>query len=132
MPVDRGRIDAQLREIGEGERWWEEREFRELPYILHPEEKLRGLTRGRVLGQGLAARRGRKGWLIVATDQRIIMLKQERHSRRQLEVAAELVSRVRYSRRLRSVQLTIEGSQRRIQVRVPKEDAVRFQERSHR
>lgn len=126
MPVDRGEIDAQLREIGEGERWWEESEFRELPYILHPDERLRAITRGRVLGQGVPGIRRRRGWLIVATDQRLIMLKQERHSRRQLEISAGHITRVRYSSRLRSAQLTIEGSQRRIRLRIPKEDAVRF------
>lgn len=41
MPVDRGAIDAQLREIGEGEGWWEQREFRALPSILqHDVEQL--------------------------------------------------------------------------------------------
>ena len=49
MPVDRGAIDGQLREIGEGERWWEQREFRDLPYVLQPDERLRGLTNGKLV-----------------------------------------------------------------------------------
>ena len=49
MPIDRGAIDGQLREIGEGERWWEQREFRDLPYVLQPEERLRGLTNGKLV-----------------------------------------------------------------------------------
>ncbi|MBA2670512.1 MAG: hypothetical protein H0U67_09090 [Gemmatimonadetes bacterium] len=50
MPIDRGEIDAQLRAIGEGERWWEQREFRDLPHVLHPDERIQGIINGKVLG----------------------------------------------------------------------------------
>jgi hypothetical protein len=126
MPVDRGVIDAQLREIGEGERWWEQREFRALPHILHSDERLLGIINGKLLG----ARRPRLGpgapWLIVATNQRLLCLKQERFARKQVEVALGQITRVHQSSRLRTYQITLETAQGRYRIRIPKEDAFRF------
>ena len=126
MPVDRGAIDAQLREIGEGERWWEQREFRDLPYILHPDERIQGLVNGKLLGR----RRPRLGtapqWLIVLTSQRILCLKQERFARKQVDIAWGQITRVDQSSGLRSYQISIETPQRRYRIRIPKAEAFRF------
>lgn len=125
MPVDRGDIDAQLREIGEGERWWEQREFRDLPYILHAGERIQGIVRGKLLGRRRPRLMTRK-WLFVATDQRLVCLRQDRFARRQLEIAPGQIVRVRQSSRLRSYQIILETAQRRYRIRVPKADAFRF------
>lgn len=123
MPVDRGAIDAQLREIGEGERWWEHREFRDLPHILHADEKLKGIVHGKLLGSRL---RPNGRWLIVATNRRLICLKQERFARKQVEILAEQIRRVQESGRIRAHQLTITTQHRRYRIRIAKADAFRF------
>ncbi|HET6763237.1 MAG TPA: PH domain-containing protein [Longimicrobiaceae bacterium] len=125
MPIDRGAIDAQLREIGEGERWWEQREFRELPYILHADELIRALVTGKLLGAKRPRLRAPR-WLIVATDQRIICLRQERFARKQVEIPLGQVIRVQHSSGLRAYQITIWTALRRFRIRIRKDDAFRF------
>lgn len=126
MPVDRSAIDAQLREIGEGDRWWEQREFRALPHILHADERIVGIANGTLLGVR-RPRIGRAGrWLFVATNQRLICLKQERFARKQVEFAAGQISRVQQSSRLRAYQIALETAQGRYRIRIGKDDAFRF------
>jgi hypothetical protein len=127
MPIDRGAIDAQLRDIGEGDRWWEHREFRDLPHILHADEKIQGITSGRLLSSRRPRVRplGRR-WLVVATNLRLVCLKQERFARKQVEIAAGQVTRIYGSSRLRGYQIIIETMQRKYRLRIPKEDAFRF------
>jgi hypothetical protein len=125
MPVDRGAIDAQLREIGEGERWWEQREFRDLPYILHPDERILGITVGKLLGRRRPrVRAGR--WLIVATSQRLLCLNQGRFARKQVEIPLAQIVRMSQGNGIRSHQITIETPDRRYRIRIPKADAYRF------
>jgi hypothetical protein len=126
MPIDRSAIDAQLREIGEGDRWWEQREFRALPHILHADERIVGIANGTLLGVR-RPRVGRAGrWLFVATNQRLICLKQERFARKQVEFAAGQISRVQQSSRLRAYQIALETAQGRYRIRIGKDDAFRF------
>jgi hypothetical protein len=126
MPVDRSAIDAQLREIGEGERWWEQREFRELPYILHPDERIKGICNGKLLG----ARRPRlfpsAPWLILVTTERLICLRQERFGRKQIEIPTGQITGIRQQGRFRSHQITIQTPQRRYRLRIAQDDAFRF------
>lgn len=126
MPVDRNAIDAQLREIGEGDRWWEQREFRALPHILHADERIVGIANGTLLGvrRPRVMRAGR--WLFVATNQRLICLKQERFARKQVEFAAGQISRVQQSSRLRAYQIALDTAQGRYRIRIGKDDAFRF------
>lgn len=125
MPVDRGSIDAQLREIGEGERWWEQREFRDLPHILHADERLQGIVRGRLIGRrGPRTPSGR--WLFVATNQRLICLKQGGLARKQVEITPGQIMRVIQSNRIGSYQITILTPRRRYRLRIPKSEAFRF------
>jgi hypothetical protein len=126
MPIDRGAIDAQLREIGEGDRWWEHREFRDLPHILHADEQIKGLASGKLLTARRPRLRMMGSWLFVTTNLRLIALKQERFARKQIEVAAGQVMRVRPSNRLRSCQIVVETPQRKYRLRVPKAEAFRF------
>jgi len=126
MPIDRGTIDAQLKDIGEGDRWWEHREFRDLPHILHADEKLRGIATGKLLGRRRPRLLPVARWLLVATDQRLVCMKQERFARKQVEIAAGQIMRIRASSRLRTVQLVVETPQGRYRIRIPKADAFRF------
>ena len=47
MPVDRGAIDQQLRALGEASRW-NERELRDLPAVLHADETILAISRGKL------------------------------------------------------------------------------------
>ncbi|CAA9368990.1 MAG: hypothetical protein AVDCRST_MAG68-5280 [uncultured Gemmatimonadetes bacterium] len=126
MPIDRGAIDAQLRDIGEGDRWWEYREFRDLPHILHVDEQIKGLITGKLLGARGPRIRMAGAWVFVATTHRLIALKQERFARKQVEIAAGQIIRIQPSTRLRSSQIVVETPQRRYRLRVPKSEAFRF------
>ncbi|MEX2572300.1 MAG: PH domain-containing protein [Gemmatimonadota bacterium] len=126
MAVDRGVIDAQLKDIGEGARWWEQREFRDLPYVLHPDEQIHGLLNGKLLGGRRPRLLPARQWLIVATSQRLICLRQERFARRQVEFAAGEIVRLDHRSRLRDYQIVVETPQRRYRIRLPKDQAFRF------
>jgi Bacterial PH domain len=126
MPLDRGAIEAQLREIGESERWWEHREFRELPNVLHAEERIQALTSGSLNG----ARRPRMTpggrWLIVVTTQRLLCVKQERFARKQVDFSPAQIARIYQRSRLRTFDITIDTPLRTYRIRIPKMDALRF------
>jgi hypothetical protein len=128
MSIDRGAIDEQLRSIGESERWWEQREFRDLPHILHPGEKLRGLVNGRVIGRRLPLPRVLPAamWLIAVTDERLICLKQQRFGRKEIDVPRAHIFGMKHRTRIFAAQITLETVDRRIRLRVAKADAFRF------
>lgn len=126
MPVDRGAIDAQLREIGEGERWWEQREFRDLPYILDAEERIQGITLGKLLGRRRPRLPRAARWLFVATNQRLLCLKHERFARKQVDIVWSQITRVHQSSGIRASQFVIETPERRYRLRVLQVDALRF------
>lgn len=126
MPVDRGTLDAQLRDIGEGERWWEQREFRELPYVLNAGERIHGLALGKLLGARRPRLRPSSRWLLAVTDQRLLCLRHERFARKQVDIAWEQITRVHQSSGIRSYQITVWTPERRYRMRIPKEDALRF------
>ncbi|HEX8430477.1 MAG TPA: PH domain-containing protein, partial [Longimicrobium sp.] len=126
MPIDRSAIDSQLREIGEGDRWWEHREFRDLPHILHADESITGIIAGKLLGARRPRLRSWREWILVATNQRLICLKQERFGRKQIEFAAGQVIRVHQRAGLRAYQITLDTAQGRYRLRIPKTDAFRF------
>lgn len=129
MPVDRGAIDRQLRDIGEGEHWWEQREFRDLCHVLHPEERIAGLVKGRLLGRRrprLPRLPGTGEWLIVATDQRLICLKQERFGRKQIDLPTDVILRIEQGGGLRRYQVTVHTTTKRYRIRIAKNDAFRF------
>lgn len=91
MPLDRGLIDQQLQALGEGSRWWDVRELRDLPAVLHADERILAIARGKIArGRWL-----RRAWLVVVTDERLVCMRSgERTSWRQLEVPAGQISRV--------------------------------------
>jgi hypothetical protein len=92
MPIDRGVLDQQLQAMGEGSRWWEQRELRDLPAVLHADERVLVITRGKL---ARAVRRLRRSWLIVVTERRLLCLRSgARGNWRQLEVPGNQMMRV--------------------------------------
>jgi hypothetical protein len=89
MPIDRGTIDQQLRALGETSRW-DERELRDLPTVLHADETITAISRGKIA----RLRWMRRSWLIVVTNERLLCLRSSGRSWRQLEVSASQIARV--------------------------------------
>ena len=91
MPLDRGIIDQQLQALGESPRWWEQREFANLPAVLHADERILAVSRGKVA----RLRALRRKWLVVVTDRRLVCMRNAgRASWRQLQVSADQITRV--------------------------------------
>jgi hypothetical protein len=90
MPIDRGIIDQQLHSLHENSLWWEQRELRDLPAVLHPGERILAIARGKIA----RVRWLRRSWLIVVTDERLLCLRSRRTSWVQLEVAGDQITRV--------------------------------------
>ncbi|HEX2165976.1 MAG TPA: PH domain-containing protein [Longimicrobiales bacterium] len=123
MPIDRGVIDQQLLALRESSQWWDQREFRDLPAVLHADEQIIALARGKVA----RLRWLRRKWLIVVTDRRILCLRSAgRTGWRQIEVAAEQIERVALRVGLfRGRVLVIAGGQT-FRLLVPRLDAYRL------
>jgi hypothetical protein len=91
MPTDRGLIDQQLQALGDSARWWDQRELRDLPAVLDPDEEILAIARGRVA----RVRWLRRSWLIVVTQRRLVCLRSSgRSSWRQFEVSTGEITRV--------------------------------------
>lgn len=91
MAIDRGILDQQLQSLGDAARWWGERELRDLPGILYPEEKLIAIARGKIA----RIRVIRRSWLIVVTNRRLLCLRSGGATRwQQIEVDADEIERV--------------------------------------
>jgi hypothetical protein len=91
MPIDRGVIDQQLQALGESPRWWEQREFRDLPAVLHADERMLAISRGKIARVRLM----RRSWLIVVTERRLLCLRSAGGTGwRQLEVSGGQITRV--------------------------------------
>jgi hypothetical protein len=87
MPIDRGVIDQQLLTLRESSHWWDQREFRDLPAVLHADEHIIALSRGKLA-------RFRRKWLIVVTDRRLVCMRSAGGTGwHQLEVSAEQIER---------------------------------------
>lgn len=91
MSIDRGILEQQLDALGEGARWWNHRELRDLPTVLIPGEQIRAIARGKV-GR---VRFMRRSWLIVVTDRRLLCLRSSWTSWRQLELLKGRIHRVK-------------------------------------
>jgi hypothetical protein len=90
MSIDRGILDQQLQGLGDAARWWDQRELRDLPSILNPDERILALARGRVARPRLV----RRSWLIVVTDRRLLCIRSARNSGwRQIEVSTAQILR---------------------------------------
>lgn len=91
MPIDRGIIDQQLQALGEGSRWWDVRELRDLPAVLHDDEQVLAISRGKLA----RLRWLRRTWLIVVTQKRLVCLRcAARAGWRQHEVSSDQITRI--------------------------------------
>jgi len=124
MPVDRGSIDQQLHAMGEGSHWWEQREFRDLPAVLHAGEQLQALARGKVA----RLRWLRRTWLIVVTDRRLLCMRSGvRSGWRQIEVQAGHITRVTLRIGPFRGRVLLTASGQKYALSVPKDDAYQLQ-----
>lgn len=90
MPIDRGVIDQQLLALRESTQWWDQREFRDLPAVLHADEQILALSRGKIA----RLRWLQRTWLIVVTDMRVLCLRSSgRTGWRQVEVRGDQIER---------------------------------------
>jgi hypothetical protein len=91
MSLDRGVIDQHLQALGESSQWWEERELRDLPSVLHPDERILAIAQGKIGRSRLASR----VWLMVVTQRRLLCLRSGRRSGwKQIEVDVDRIERV--------------------------------------
>ena len=90
MPIDRGILEKQLQAIGEGPRWWDCREMRDLPAVLRDREEMLAIASGKVA----RVRWLRRTWLIVVTDERVIFMRSGRRAWRQMDIPADQLRRV--------------------------------------
>jgi len=90
MPLDRGIIDQQLQALGEGTRWWNQRELRDLPTVLNNDEEILAIARGKIA----RLRWLRRAWLVVVTDQRVVLLRSGGRSWQQFDVRGDHITRV--------------------------------------
>jgi hypothetical protein len=90
MPLDRGVIDQQLHALQGSAVWWEERELRDLPAVLHPAERILAIARGKIA----RVRWLRRSWLMVVTDERLVCLRSRRNGWSQIEVPADRITRL--------------------------------------
>jgi hypothetical protein len=91
MGMDRGRIDQQLEALGEGSRWWDVRELRDLPAVLDADEEILAIARGKLA----RVRVLRRPWLMIVTQRRLVCLRSGRGAGwRQVELGASSLTRV--------------------------------------
>ena len=120
MPLDRGIIDQQLQDLGEGSRWWDVRELRDLPAVLHEDERILALSRGKIArGRWL-----RRLWLIVVTDERLVCLRSgQGTSWRQVELPASQITRAALRVGPFKGRVLVVGGGRKHRLLVPRSDA---------
>ena len=123
MPLDRGLIDQQLQMLGEGSRWWDERELRDLPAVLNANEHILAVSRGKVA----RLRWLRRTWLMVVTDRRLICMRSgSRSGWRQFEVDGALISRVAHRIGPVRGRILVTANGQKYRLSVPKEDAYKL------
>jgi hypothetical protein len=123
MAVDRRTIEEQLVAIGEADRWWDQREVRELPQILNADERIRTIVSGRVKRRFRPAR----SWLVAVTEQRVICIRKgERFGRKQLDIPLAPVTSIGQRTGLFRATITIVSGESKHRIRVGKSDALKL------
>lgn len=123
MPLDRGIIDQQLQELGEGNRWWEQREMRDLPSVLDADERILAISRGRIA----RVRFLRRTWLIVVTDRRLLCIRSSTSGGwRQVVVAANQIRRVALRIGPMHGRVRVGAGDRNLRLLVPRSDAYKL------
>jgi hypothetical protein len=123
MAVDRRTIEEQLVAIGEADRWWDQREVRELPHILNAGERICAIVSGslwRWLRPG-----GR--WLVVVTGDRVICIRKgERLGRKQLDIPLAPVTSIGQRTGLFRAKITVVAGDSKHRILVAKPDALKL------
>ena len=123
MPLDRGIIEQQLQAIGESPTWWDERELRDLPAVLHADEQILAISRGKLARPRFMHR----SWLFVVTDQRLVCVRSARRSSwRQLELRAHNAERVALRVGLFRGRVLIATPDRTFRLLVPRPDVYKL------
>jgi hypothetical protein len=123
MPIDRGALDQQLQALGEGAKWWDERELRDLPGVLQPDEQILAVSRGKIA----RIRVLRRSWLIVVTNRRLLCMRSSGDPAwRQLEVHATQIARVSLRVGLFRGRVVVSTGTRKYRLLVPRDDAYRL------
>lgn len=123
MPLDRGVIDQQLQDLGEGNRWWDQREMRDLPAVLSSDERILAIARGRIARVRIL----RRTWLIVVTDRRLVCLRSAgRGGWRQVDVPAKQITRVALRIGPMHGRVRVTARDRSIRLLVPRSDAYKL------
>ena len=123
MPLDRGIIDQQLQEIGEGNRWWEQREMRDLPAVLDADERILAISRGRIA----RVRVLRRTWLIVVTDRRLLCLRSSAGDGwRQIVITANQITRAALRIGPMHGRVRVRAGDRNLRLLVPRADAYKL------
>jgi len=123
MPIDRGVLDQQLQALGEGPRWWECRELRDLPNVLRAEERILAIGRGRVARVRIL----RREWLVLVTDERLLCIRSSRATWRQLEVDASHISRTSIRVGPFRGRVIVNAQGRTLRLLLPRDEAHRIQ-----
>ncbi|MGH7469220.1 MAG: hypothetical protein ACRENP_14790 [Longimicrobiales bacterium] len=122
MPLDRGIIEQQLAALGEPATWWERRELRDLPAVLHAEERIQAIALGK-----LHRARWRREWLVVVTDERLVCLQtNKRMGRRQFDLHAGQVTDLSVRNGIRRAFVTVRAYGEVYRLRVRRTDAVKL------
>jgi hypothetical protein len=123
MPIDRGALDQQLHALGESADWWNQRELRDLPNVLQPDEQILAMSRGKIA----RVRVLRRSWLIVVTNRRLLCLRSAgAPTWRQLEVPASQIVKVTLRVGLFRGRVVVGTGSRTWRLLVPRPDAYRL------
>jgi hypothetical protein len=128
MAVDRRTIEEQLIAIGEAERWWDQREVRELPQILNPDEHIRAIVSGWLKRRFRPARPWlAHSWLVAVTEHRVICIRKgERFGRKQLDIPIAPVTSIGQRTGLFTATISIVSGDTKHRIRVAKGDALKL------
>jgi hypothetical protein len=122
MPTDRGSVEEQLQALGESWRW-DQRELRDLPAVLHADERILAISRGKIA----RLRWLRRSWLIVVTDARLLCVRSaDGAGWRQLEVDARQIMRVGLRIGLFHGRVLVAAGGQKYRLLIPRDDAYRL------
>lgn len=122
MPLDRGLIDQQLQALRESSQWWDQRELRDLPAVLHADEHIAAISRGKI-GR---VRWLRRSWLIVVTDQRLLCIRSGGTTWRQLEIRGGQIVRTALRVGLFRGRVIVQAGALTLKLLVPRDDAYKL------
>jgi hypothetical protein len=122
MPLDRGLIEQQLAALGEPAQWWERREMRDLPAVLHTNERIQAIAVGKLKRLGW-----QREWLIVVTDQRMVCLQTGmRMGRRQFDLHAGQITDLSMRSRIRRALVIVRAYGEVYRLRVRRADGAKL------